>query len=223
MARPDVLGVGFENAARQAGAGAAEDGVEQTSALRTVELGESAPEQRQMLGEMRLVETLQPAIDDVAQGLVVNEALAAVFEEAVEEPCGVGDGAAGRKRATQKRRGVVRRQRVGFVEQARRGAGDERRRVDVLDQRVKRAAPGGEFVAGDLDQGGGAIGLVEIAMVKGDLRRRAVWLTEAGARRLEAAIPLWRKAQARLAKRLSADFAGRLAKETEKLEESALG
>jgi DNA-binding MarR family transcriptional regulator len=66
-------------------------------------------------------------------------------------------------------------------------------------------------------------GLVEIAMVKGDLRRRAVWLTEAGARRLEAAIPLWRKAQARLAKRLSADFAGRLAKETEKLEESALG
>src|ERR1700722_10044534 len=40
------------------------------------------------------------------------------------------------------------------------------------------------------------LGLVEIAMVETDLRRRAVWLTETGARRLEAAIPLWRAAQA---------------------------
>src|SRR5688500_8993705 len=39
-------------------------------------------------------------------------------------------------------------------------------------------------------------GLIEIATVESDLRRRAAWLTEAGARRLEAAIPLWRKAQA---------------------------
>src|SRR5215510_6453141 len=38
-------------------------------------------------------------------------------------------------------------------------------------------------------------GLVEIAIVEKDLRRRAVWLTEAGARRLEAAIPAWRRAQ----------------------------
>ena len=37
-------------------------------------------------------------------------------------------------------------------------------------------------------------GLVEIAIVEKDLRRRAVWLTEAGARRLEAAIPVWRRA-----------------------------
>ena len=65
-------------------------------------------------------------------------------------------------------------------------------------------------------------GLVEIAMVKGDLRRRAVWLTEAGARRLEAAIPLWRTAQAKLAKRLLPDLAGRLAEETERLDGSAL-
>lgn len=36
-------------------------------------------------------------------------------------------------------------------------------------------------------------GLVEIAMVEKDLRRRAVWLTEAGARRLEAALPVWRR------------------------------
>jgi DNA-binding MarR family transcriptional regulator len=41
-------------------------------------------------------------------------------------------------------------------------------------------------------------GLVEIAIVEKDLRRRAVWLTEEGARRLEAAIPAWRRAHAAL-------------------------
>jgi DNA-binding MarR family transcriptional regulator len=60
-------------------------------------------------------------------------------------------------------------------------------------------------------------GLIEIATVETDLRRRAVWLTETGARRLEAAIPVWRKAQAKLAKRLSADLARRLADEAEVL------
>jgi len=54
-------------------------------------------------------------------------------------------------------------------------------------------------------------GLIEIAVVESDLRRRAVWLTETGARRLEAAIPLWRKAQARLARQLSPDLPRRLA------------
>jgi DNA-binding MarR family transcriptional regulator len=37
-------------------------------------------------------------------------------------------------------------------------------------------------------------GLLEITLVETDLRRRAVWLTENGARRLEAAIPTWRRA-----------------------------
>ncbi len=60
-------------------------------------------------------------------------------------------------------------------------------------------------------------GLIEIAVVETDLRRRAVGLTEAGARRLEAAVPVWRKAQARLAKRLSPDLARRLADEAETL------
>ena len=41
-------------------------------------------------------------------------------------------------------------------------------------------------------------GLIEIAIVEKDLRRRAVWLTERGARRLEAAIPVWRRAHAAL-------------------------
>jgi DNA-binding MarR family transcriptional regulator len=62
-----------------------------------------------------------------------------------------------------------------------------------------------------------ADGLIEIAVVETDLRRRAVWLTEAGARRLEAAIPAWRKAHAKLARRLSPERARRLAEETEAL------
>lgn len=56
-------------------------------------------------------------------------------------------------------------------------------------------------------------GMVEIAVVETDQRRRAVWLTETGARKLEAAIPAWRRAHARLAKLLSPDLARRLADE----------
>ncbi|HKX06592.1 MAG TPA: MarR family winged helix-turn-helix transcriptional regulator [Stellaceae bacterium] len=62
-------------------------------------------------------------------------------------------------------------------------------------------------------------GLVEIAIVETDLRRRAVWLTEAGARHLEAAIPVWRKAHAKLARRLSPELARQLAAEAEALGE----
>ena len=60
-------------------------------------------------------------------------------------------------------------------------------------------------------------GLVEIANVEGDLRRRAAWLTDDGARRLEAAIPVWRNAQAKLETAVSADLVRRLARETEGL------
>ncbi len=62
-------------------------------------------------------------------------------------------------------------------------------------------------------------GLIEIAVVESDLRRRAVWLTETGARRLEAAIPLWRKAQAKLARHLAPDLPRRLASQSEALAE----
>ena len=51
-------------------------------------------------------------------------------------------------------------------------------------------------------------------MVESDLRRRSVWLTETGARRLEAAIPVGRKAHARLARRLPPELARRLAAES---------
>jgi len=60
-------------------------------------------------------------------------------------------------------------------------------------------------------------GLIEIAVAESDLRRRAVWLTEMGARRLEAAIPIWRKAQAKLARQLAPELARRLADATEPL------
>jgi len=62
-------------------------------------------------------------------------------------------------------------------------------------------------------------GLVEIAAVESDLRRRAVWLTETGARRLEAAVPLWRRAQAELAEHLSPTRVRRLALEAAALTE----
>jgi DNA-binding MarR family transcriptional regulator len=54
-------------------------------------------------------------------------------------------------------------------------------------------------------------GFVEIAVVEHDLRRRAVWLTENGARRLEAAMPVWRSAHAALAEVLEPGLAQRLA------------
>ena len=44
-----------------------------------------------------------------------------------------------------------------------------------------------------------AEGLVEIAVVEADQRKRTVWLTEKGARRLEGALASWRQAHARLA------------------------
>ena len=60
-------------------------------------------------------------------------------------------------------------------------------------------------------------GLVEIAMVESDQRKRMVWLTEKGARRLEAALASWRLAHAELGKTLSTDLARRLAQEAERI------
>jgi DNA-binding MarR family transcriptional regulator len=57
-------------------------------------------------------------------------------------------------------------------------------------------------------------GLVEIAIVEKDLRRRAVWLTEKGARRLDAAIPAWRRAHEALAKAIDPRLIRRIATTT---------
>jgi DNA-binding MarR family transcriptional regulator len=61
-------------------------------------------------------------------------------------------------------------------------------------------------------------GLVEVAAVEKDLRRRAVWLTEKGARALEKAMPLWRKSTAELTRRIDTSLVANLARMTEALE-----
>ena len=66
-------------------------------------------------------------------------------------------------------------------------------------------------------------GLIEIALVETDLRRRAVWLTEAGARRLQEVLPVWRRAQASLAQILPPGLARDLADHSEVLNEVKLG
>ena len=60
-------------------------------------------------------------------------------------------------------------------------------------------------------------GLVEIAIVERDQRKRAVWLTENGARRLEAAMPVWRSAHAALSELLEPGLARQLAVASEAL------
>jgi len=61
-------------------------------------------------------------------------------------------------------------------------------------------------------------GLVEIATGERDTRRRAVWLTELGRARLEAALVVWRAAHAELADRIDVEAVLRAAKATEGLE-----
>jgi DNA-binding MarR family transcriptional regulator len=60
-------------------------------------------------------------------------------------------------------------------------------------------------------------GLVEIAAVERDQRKRAVWLSEQGARRLEGAMPVWRSAHAALATLLDPELARQLAVASEVL------
>ena len=62
-----------------------------------------------------------------------------------------------------------------------------------------------------------ADGLVEIAVVESDQRKRMVWLTEKGARQLEASISSWQQAHAALGKVLSTDLVQRLALEAQRL------
>ena len=61
-------------------------------------------------------------------------------------------------------------------------------------------------------------GLVEIAFTEGDARRRAVWLTELGCARLEAALGVWRAAHSQLEQRIDVETILRAAKATEGLE-----
>ncbi len=60
-------------------------------------------------------------------------------------------------------------------------------------------------------------GLIEMAVDDADSRRRAVWLTEEGARRLESALGAWRKAHAELSALVDVASVQQLAKTTERL------
>lgn len=62
-----------------------------------------------------------------------------------------------------------------------------------------------------------AAGLIEIVTVEADLRRRAVWLTEQGASRLENAMPIWRRAHDALSELVNPEQLRRLAVKTEAL------
>jgi len=64
-----------------------------------------------------------------------------------------------------------------------------------------------------------AAGLVEMAAGDRDARRRAVWLTEKGARSLEAGLTDWKRAHAELAKHLDPAMAKLLAVAAQALEE----
>lgn len=60
-------------------------------------------------------------------------------------------------------------------------------------------------------------GLIEIATYGTGSRRRLVWLTEKGARKLEGAIPLWRKASASLSRFIDREMPMRIASSSRKL------
>lgn len=62
-------------------------------------------------------------------------------------------------------------------------------------------------------------GLVEMAVDESDSRRRSVWLTDKGARRLESALAAWRKAHDELSGLIDVAAVNRLARTAERLSE----
>jgi DNA-binding MarR family transcriptional regulator len=81
---------------------------------------------------------------------------------------------------------------------------------DTLGALAQRAGLNQSTMSRNVDMLVGA-GLVEIAMVEKDRRRRAVWLTETGAMHLQGAIPLWRASHRALAARLGPKLARQFA------------
>jgi DNA-binding MarR family transcriptional regulator len=87
---------------------------------------------------------------------------------------------------------------------------------DTLGALAERTGLGQSTLSRNL-RGLEAAGLVEIAIAEEDQRRRAVWLTEAGARLLQTAIPVWREAHAALTERLDPRLALQLGDASEGL------
>lgn len=72
---------------------------------------------------------------------------------------------------------------------------------DTVGALAERAGLNPSTMSRNVDQLSRA-GWVEVALVEHDRRRRAVWLTERGARQLKAAMPQWRNAQQALQQQL---------------------
>lgn len=90
---------------------------------------------------------------------------------------------------------------------------------DTLGGLAQRAGLDQSTMSRNIDQLARA-GWVEVAAVAQDRRRRVVWLTEQGARRLQAALPLWRGAHRTLARRLGPALAGHFARASATLTET---
>lgn len=80
---------------------------------------------------------------------------------------------------------------------------------DTLAALASRAGLDPSTLSRNLD-GLARLGWVEIASSEKDRRRRAVWLTETGARKLEHAMPIWRAAHEALDRVLATSLARRL-------------
>jgi len=89
---------------------------------------------------------------------------------------------------------------------------------DTLGALAERAGLNPSTMSRNIDQLARA-GWVEVATVEHDRRRRAVWLTEEGVRRLRAAMPLWRSAQAALQHHLGPTLVRQFVRTTAALEE----
>jgi DNA-binding MarR family transcriptional regulator len=93
---------------------------------------------------------------------------------------------------------------------------------DTLGALAQRAGLNQSTMSRNVDMLAGA-GLVEIAMVEKDRRRRAVWLTEAGAMRLQDALPLWRASHRALAAKLGPKLSRQFAESVASLDEGETG
>lgn len=81
---------------------------------------------------------------------------------------------------------------------------------DSVGTLAARAGLNASTMSRNLDQLAAA-GWVELVTAEADRRRRAVWLTETGATRLQEALPAWRSANRALARTLGPDRLEQLA------------
>jgi DNA-binding MarR family transcriptional regulator len=93
---------------------------------------------------------------------------------------------------------------------------------DTLGALALRAGLNQSTMSRNVDMLAGA-GLVEIATVEKDRRRREIWLTEAGALRLQDALPLWRVSHRAVAEKLGPKLSRQFAEAVALLEGGETG